>query len=69
MGRPEGPGGEGDRRESLCSTWTVCQAASVSGDAQPVPLSTLRRGTHMRQRVDEGKYFLSPAAVSFHDTG
>lgn len=23
----------------------------------------------MRQRMDEGKYFLSPAAISFHDTG
>lgn len=69
MGRAEGPGGEGERHKSSCSTRAVCRASSVLGDAHPVPLSTLRRGTHMRQRMGEGKYFLSPAVISFHDTG
>lgn len=37
-------------------------------DAHPAPLPTLMRGTHTWPRMDERKYFLSPAVLSFHDT-
>ena len=41
MGRPEGPGGVGDRQGSLGSTRVVCWARSVFVDVHPVHLSAL----------------------------
>lgn len=66
-----GGGGEGRGRDgqgSLCSTPAVCWARCFCRHSSCTSLYT-QRGSPMQQRMEERKYFLSPAVISFHDTG